>query len=188
MSLPYIILIITGVLILGFALIVIIGKISSSSKKVINSGLAKKVNKISKAVHDKKAVQEKTKDEFDLQPPKIDLVATTTKKKGEVLEEDLDDSDRELLGLGKTSQDSTIKEEPKRKSFEEIMRARQANKTNQSLSVKQQEEDDFDEFRAKHSSYTSYMKDDALIDEIQSLSPDMKAVVFSNLFKRIDHD
>jgi len=50
------------------------------------------------------------------------------------------------------------------------------------------EEDDFDEFRAKHSSYTSYMKDDALIDEIQSLSPDMKAVVFSNLFKRIDHD
>lgn len=187
MSLPYIILIVAGVIILGFALIIIIGKISSSSKKVVNSGLAKKVNKLNKEVsHDKKPPQEKPKDEFDLKPPKHEEVIIPTKK-GEVLTQDLDENDIELLGAVKEEQPPKP-EEPKRKSFEEIMRSRQANRANQKQTAPPQADDDFEEFRSKHSSYTSYVKDDALIDEIKTLSPEMKAVVFSNLFNRINHE
>ncbi len=190
MSLPYIILIVAGVIILGFALIIIIGKISSSRKKVFNNGLAKKVNKLNKtSSHDKTTPQEKPKDAFDLQPPTQDEFIIPTQKSN-VMTEELDDNDIELLGVTKENSNLPQKpEEHKRKSFEEIMKARQANRVNnfQNQSNSQQE-DDFEEFRSKHSSYTSYMKDDALIDEIKTLSPEMKAVVFSNLFKRIDHE
>lgn len=190
MTLPVILLIIAGALVLLFVIIMVIGKISSSSKIVSNGALAKKLNKTKKEVAKASHPQtEEKKDEFDLSQQPSPLPEQKPVHKGEIVLEDLDESDKDFLGLQEDQM--PIKEErPKPKSIEELIRSRrEANKDNpKQVKETDGEDQEFDKFRQEHSSFIPYQKDTTLIDEIKNLSPEMKAIVFNNLFNKIDHD
>ncbi len=190
MTLPVILLLIAGALILLFVIIMIIGKISASSKKVSNSALAKKLNKTKKEVTKSSHSQApEKKDEFDLTIQPLPEPEKKPIHKDEIIEQELDENDKDFLGLVQ-EQELVREEKPKPKSLEELIRSRQeANKANPKPIKEIDDEDkEFDKFRREHSSFISYQKDDSLINEIKNLSPEMKAIVFNNLFNKIDHD
>lgn len=196
MSLLHILLIVGLAVIVLIAVFIIIGKISASKKKVINKDIAKKLGKIKKEdAKNHQPVKEEKKEAFDLEPPKLQVKVEQPKNSKNVHPivtnfDELDNEDKDFLGI--SDNDKVVerpKEEVRRKSFEELMKAHQANRANyESQKNETFDDDDFEKFRAQHSSFSSYKKDDVLIDEIKELSPEMKAIVFSNLFRRIDHD
>ncbi len=185
MTLPVIIGICVGGIVFLFCLFIAIGKLSAHKKKVMHPELVKKLNKIKKGNKHHASTPppepEKPKDEFILTQD----LPKQPKKVGEPLISDYDEfEETETIAPELERKEES---EVKRKSFDELLKARATNKNIQPKEVSTFD-DDFDKFRSEHSIYTSYAKDDALIQEIQGLSPELKAVVFGNLFKRIDHD
>lgn len=78
-------------------------------------------------------------------------------------------------------------------SYEELLRRRadrqaERNAQNQQNPAIFDDFDDFDNFQAKHSSYIRYQTDPMLIQQIMDLPPELRAVVFGNLFSKINHD
>ena len=183
-----VILIVIGSLFALVVLLFVAGRISSRRKKNATQELAKKIKKLDKT--DVKKQGEKPKQEFDLQPPvQKQFEEKIAKNVNPIVTsyEDFDEDEKDLLG----TKASIEKEEPrKRRSFEEIMRnRRQAGNSSAGTPTEIPEEDqEFDEFRKQHSSYISYKADQALIEEIKGLSPEMKSIIFNNLFNRVDHD
>ena len=186
MNIGYIFLIIGGCIVGLIILLLILGRVSASSKGI---------NNFKKRVADIKAQpQQETADEgaqVDFGRPRKTKGASITNY------DELDDDDKRVLGI-KIEQKPEVKEEPvekTRKSFDEIMRKREQMKAaafeedfSDDDNNQAAQEDDFEQFRQKHSSYTPYQKDDALIAEIKGLSPQAKKVLFSSLFQRIDRD
>lgn len=180
-----IILISVGCVLGLLALIIIFGKVSASRK---NLGEIKK--RVAKTKQ-QPAQENNTPIEVDLNRPE--------KKKGAIVTSynDFDEEDKKVLGFGSQEQvEMPNNEQPvefKRKSFNEIMRAREQRIANSQIIQSQQPEqdeidDDFEDFREQHSSFISYKTDPALIEQIKDMSPQMRKVLFSNIFNRIDRD
>lgn len=72
--------------------------------------------------------------------------------------------------------------EERRRRFEE---RRRQEEEEQDLEV--EPKDDFEDFMDKHS-YSRLFADKTLYEQIKDLSPELKAIIFSGLFKRIDDD
>ena len=72
--------------------------------------------------------------------------------------------------------------EERRRRFEE--RKRQEEEESE---FESKQRDDFEEFMDEHS-YSRLFADKTLYEQIKDLSPELKAIIFSGLFKRIDDD
>ena len=106
--------------------------------------------------------------------------------------DEFDEVDKDFFKTDPQPSPQQEQPEVKRKSFEEIMRAREQRNAQEfearSLAETQFDDDDFEKFRAEHSVYSKYFKDQSLIEEIQDMSPKMRAILFANLFKSKSDD
>lgn len=173
-------------------IIFLIGKISAGHKK-ISPALLKRFSKQKQQDKTPSAAekQENQAQTADQEQPQFEFDQKPNKSKQPIIEsfDQLDQSDKALFGLEEEKpQPRPPQEEVRRKSFEEIMRNRQMHRQDVSQDFFEDEDDSFEKFRAEHSSYTSYVKDDDLIAQIQSMPPHMKAIIFGNLFNRPNHD
>lgn len=187
-----IVIIVVASIVVLFALLFLFGKISSArkKKKTMTGELAKKIAKIKK--EQKKNQQNAStqpKDDFILEEKKYvpeTVVPEKKHKKIQPIISDYDEFDDSSLAP-KVEQAEPVK----RKSFEELMKSRNQAREQQELNQvppTDEIDDDFEKFRASHSVFTSYQKDQTLVEEIQGLSPELKAIVFGNLFRRISDD
>lgn len=185
MNVLTIILIVLGCIVGLILLLFVLGKISTSTKKVASSALGKRFAK-QKPENSAQKKEDKSTAEIDLTVP------NSSKKKVPIIT-DFEGFEPQVAPKENVPESTTTPLENRRMTIEEIMRNRELAKQkmpNPPPQIFNDEDDDeeFEKFRQAHSSYTKYMKDQNLIDQIKDLSPEMKAVVFSNLFKRIDKD
>lgn len=86
----------------------------------------------------------------------------------------------------KKNKDDIIVEEAGLVEQEEIKQQNSPRRPVKSpVSPKENLEDDFDEFRKKHS-YTRFLGDKNVAEQIKNLSPEMKAILFGNVLDRKD--
>ena len=84
-------------------------------------------------------------------------------------------------------EDKNAKAESERyaQMIKRIEERRRQEEEEQDLEV--EPKDDFEDFMDKHS-YSRLFADKTLYEQIKDLSPELKAIIFSGLFKRIDDD
>ena len=193
MDLITIVAIVGSVLIGLVVLTMIIRKILIKKKISIRASIKKALKPKVIKTPPKPAEQPVAKEE---EPPMFTL-DKPAKSKAAVITDftDFDEEDKALFAEAEpeAAKQEEKPREVKRKTFDEIMRNREASRTNTPAIENQfveedHDDDDFEQFRAEHSSYSKYMKDDSLIDRIKDLPPNMRAVIFNNIFNRIDDD
>lgn len=120
--------------------------------------------------------------------------AQETDKKIENEETDFKEKSEQLQSVQSEQLQQEVLPENKKyidmlKRFEErrrFLQEQQEKEKQENEQKKQPEEiDDFEEFMNEHS-YSRLFADKSLYEQIQNLSPELKAVIFSGLFKRID--
>lgn len=163
--------------------------------KTVKGELSKKLSKLGKPQkHNKKAkkplekVENKQKEVFSLDKP---IYEEEIKPDFSKIKHDFEISDY-VEDAPQVEKQEEPHEQPQRKSFAELMRAREEAKSkylqDNAQAIEEEEAEEFEKFRANHSIYTTFEQDKDLVNEIQNLSPELKAIVFGNLFRRVSDD